>query len=200
MFDGVLADFNLAYGRLFIKTTGRNLFPADWEIQLKAEQFPTTWNWEKDWGYTAEESSKVWRIITKDDQFWGSLDALPMAKDAIYKLNHMAKAGDDIYFLTNRMGYKAKIQTEAWLYGLGMDYPAVLLCADKFPVLKALNINFFIDDKTDTLLDVAEKLPQIDQTQAPFYLFCRDAAYNRVPYPEAVKTVKTVMEALEWVK
>lgn len=189
--DGVIAQFNLDYGRLFIELTGENRFGEDWEDRLAANTFPETWNWESAAGYTPEQVKKVWREITHNDGFWSGLSELPGARDAVRKLNHMANLGHDIYFITNRMGIRAKHQTEIFLYGLGMNYPTVLVAADKLPILKSIGANVFIDDKPETVIEVGNA--KLDLT-----LYLRDAPYNRTQeYPNNVRRVAGVLEALK---
>lgn len=199
--DGCLADFNLDYGRLFIELTGENRFPPDWEECLAANTFPEVWNWESQAGYTPEQVRKVWREITHNDGFWSGLGELPGAREAIRKLNHMANLGHDIYFITNRMGTRAKHQTEIWLYSLGMNYPTVLVAADKLPILKSLGIGVFIDDKPETIQEIDEDYfgeSNVKMIKPNLKLYLRDAPYNRTQtYSEDVRRVPGVLEALK---
>lgn len=189
--DGCLADFNLDYGRLFIELTGENHFPDDWEEQLAANTFPPVWNWETNAGYTQAQFKKVWSEITHNDGFWSGLGELPGARDVVRSLNKMANLGHDIYFITNRMGIRAKHQTEIWLYGLGMNYPTVIVAADKLPILRSLGVGFFVDDKPETVLEVAE-------ANLDMKLYLRQAPYNYPrAYPNNVRQVLTVAEALK---
>jgi len=189
--DGCLANFNLDYGRLFIELAGVNKFDEDWEGQLEANTFPPVWNWETQAGYTPVQIKKVWSEITHNDGFWSGLGELPGAREAVKKLNKMANMGHEVYFITNRTGIRAKHQTEIWLYGLGMNYPTVLVAGDKLPLLKALGIGVFIDDKPETVQEVAQAALNIK-------LFLRDAPYNRdQTYPDNVNRVPGILEALK---
>src|SRR5712691_9573992 len=107
--DGVLADFNTAFIALCKKVTGRNLFPEGYEQH--------TWNYPEALGYTSEEVSAVWASIKANPDFWAMLPVYPEAYDALRYLQNLRFRGDDIYFITNRMGNCPKHQTERWLAG-----------------------------------------------------------------------------------
>lgn len=153
--DGVLADFTTAYADLLVEITGSDLLPKGWREGIVNKTFPTSWNWDLDAGYTKEQTRQVWeRGILTSAKFWRSLQALPGAQDAIKQFNKLSNEGHEVYFMTHRMGKKAKQQTEEWLYDHGMNYPTVLLSGDKTPLLANLGAKFFIDDKVATMNDV----------------------------------------------
>lgn len=186
--DGCLADFNTAYGELIVKTTGIDFFPDGWK---QDPNFPKTWNWEIDNGYTPEQIKKVWDVIVKNPRFWKKLEPYPETKEVLKELNSLAKKGTDVYFLTHRMGVKAKQQTEEWLYDLGMSYPTVLITGDKCPVLHNLGIRFFIDDKLATMNDVVRKLGVRDNH---YYILNRP--YNQSGREHGMKAANSILEAL----
>lgn len=189
--DGVLANFNLSFGKLFIQQTGHNLFGDNWESELSRNEFPPVWNWESHAGYTPEQVGAVWAHIKQDIRFWRNLGYLPDAFKAVKKLNNLVNAGHDVYFLTNRMGQQAKLQSEKWLYDLGMNYPTVVMAADKLPLIKAIGLNLFIDDNYETVLEVAAA--NLDGLK----LYLRRAPYNQFQaYPDNVKHVDGVLDAL----
>lgn len=187
--DGCLADFNSAYGKLLIEVTGVNHFKDGWETD---PEFPKTWNWELDAGYTKEQMGMVWDVILKNPKFWLNLEPMPEAKALIKELNKLARKGTDIYFLTHRMGVKAKFQTEEWLYGLGMHYPTVLLTGDKAPILHNLGVKFFVDDKLATMNDIHR---QLGSKGNHYYLLNRP--HNQVGREHGVRAVNSIVEALQ---
>src|SRR5258706_7339654 len=98
----------------------------------------------------------------------------------------MANLGHEVYFITNRMGIRAKHQTEIWLYSLGMNYPTVIVTGDKLPILRSLGVNFFVDDRYETIMEVAE-------AKLPLKLYLRQAPYNYPrAYPDNVRQVLSV--------
>lgn len=193
--DGCLADFNTGYGELLIQATGENKFPPTWKQDLAAGTYPTTWFWDREAGYTKEQEALVWqKYIQKQGIFWESLGAYPDAAETVRMLNRLMKLGHDIYYVTNRFGLKAKYQTEKWLYGLGMDYPTVILSENKGPLLESLGADFFVDDKLSTIETVAA---QYGATQKKMAIYLKDAPYNREGRTNSYKVVSSVKEALK---
>lgn len=158
-----------------------------------SETFPPVWQWDRAMGITPEEEKYTWeRDILNSSNFWKNLDPYPNTKPAIRWLNRLTYSGNEVYFITNRPGTKAKLQTEKWLYNLGMNYPTVIVTGDKLPFLKALKADFFIDDKPDTILEVAEaNLPDLR-------LYVRTWAYNKdVEFPPNVRRTPDLLSALQ---
>lgn len=193
--DYCLANFTEAYADLLIQVDGKDRLPEGWRT---SPDFPQTWYWERDAGYSKEVEEAAWqqRILHKGSHFWEQLAPVPGAKEVIRHLNKLAIQGHSVYFLTHRMGDKAKLQTEKWLYGLQFYYPTVLLSADKVPLLRALGANFFIDDKPQTVIDVA-KAAEREKWQ-DFQLFMHTAPYNKhLQGLDWLKTAGSVEEALQ---
>lgn len=151
--DGILGDFNTSFINKVIEVTGEDKFPPrPFDI--------TTWNYPQAYGYTEEQTSAVWEVIKADDKFWAEL---PPYEETVECLEHLAALNEEghyIYFVTNRPGVKAKTQTEDWLNNNGFtDFPTVLISADKGGMAKALELDWYIDDKTGNITDVFEKSP-----------------------------------------
>lgn len=190
--DGCFANFTKAYGELLTKVSGDKL-PQGWQDD---PNFPSQWYWEQPAGFSKEVETKVWQkyITQQGSQFWKNLEPLPTARETLMFLNSLIKQGKaECYFLTHRMGYSAKFQTEEFLYANGLDYPTVILAADKIPWLRLLKANFFVDDKPETVADLAkvaagEKWPD-------FQLYLKHAPYNRELQGE-VSGAPTVKDAL----
>lgn len=149
--DGVLADFNTAYHDLLVLVTGEDKFPQDYDPTQ-----PPVWHWEHHFGYTSEQEALVWtNHILKSPDFWVKLKPLKDASRVLFALDQMVRFNEiELYFITNRHGLNAKLQTEKWLYNHGVSYPTVLIAADKLPLLRTLNPAFYIDDKLETANDV----------------------------------------------
>lgn len=166
--DGVLSNFDTAYEALFVEVTGRNDF-APYAIQ----EGPLSWNWPTDfYGYTVEDTKEVWRRIKASNSFWFERPPMPEF-DAFRKwFKDPVNRQHEIYFITARPGVNTKLQTENW-FALHLDIvPTVLISDQKGMVCKALDINYYVDDKAENILDVGLKSPG---TAA--YLI--DKAYNR---------------------
>ncbi len=188
--DGVLADFISAYQQLFVLLTGRDTFEAGDNLA------PPTWDWPTLRGYTAEETSSVWKVIRMDSAFWFRLvptDGLLALAQVFYALEQPS-GGHDVYFLTDRAGVCPKRQTEMWLrhwlpYRMAHVAPTVLLTADKGGAARALRLDCYIDDKRQNAVEVAVCSPGTRN-----YLLNRP--YNAGSVPPRVRRVESVREFL----
>jgi len=190
--DGCLADFNTSYGKLLANLNGKDLCPEGWEMD---PEFPKVWNWERAAGYSTAVENATWKtIVGVGNKFWQELTPYTGVPETLGKLNESVKAGKiNLYFLTDRMGDRAKLQTEKWLYEYGVDYPTVILGGDKVPFLKTVRANFFIDDKPSTLVTVYSVSK--NENWPDFSLYALDMPYNReVPQ---VKRAASVFEAMK---
>jgi FMN phosphatase YigB (HAD superfamily) len=145
--DGVLADFHTAFIARVVKETGRDLFGPEFVIR--------TWNYPDTVGYTKDEVTAVWNSIKADDRFWQRLPPYETTTDDMAALVEAEARGHDIYFVTNRMGVRAKLQTQRWLRRHGFQDPTVILSAHKGLTARALELYFYIDDKWENCLDVS---------------------------------------------
>lgn len=157
--DGVVADFNSAYINLVRRLTGRDLFPAGYHKDIIE-----TWSYPESFGYTKEEITGVWDWIAKDDEFWFNLKPLEGAEEFLTWLHYeeMFKP-HDVYFITSRIGYAVKSQSEEWLvqHGWGGSFdPTVLISSEKGECCHALKIDYYIDDKNENCADVRAKSPK----------------------------------------
>ena len=186
--DGCLANFTHAFGDLLIEDSGVNLLGPDWKND---PGFPGTWNWHHDAGYNLDQIGRAWRYVAEGETFWRDLKPLDSAAATIQQLNRLAGWGHDVYYVTHRAGKKAKRQTEEWLNSFGMEHPTVILSGQKMPILVATDVNFFIDDKPDTVNEVYRNMGQ-DIT-----VFLKDAPYNRADRPLGLRVVDSVADALK---
>lgn len=147
--DGVLADFNTAFINRVVEVTGRDLFPP------RPFDIPT-WNYPEHFGYTKAETSKVWEEIKKDPEFWSTLPSYDETRSVLDALWVRRVLGDDVYFITNRMGVQAKKQTERWFRGMHrFENATVLLSAAKGTMAIGLQLDAYIDDRWENALDVS---------------------------------------------
>lgn len=166
--DGPLAIFDEAYQALTVEVTGRNLFPGPVPVDG-----PPTWDWPQHYGYSDEEMKRVWAVIRGSDTFWDMLAPAP-GMQALARVWH--RLNDvDTYFVTARVGTRAKAQTERFLYFYlpgHRPHPTVLLSPHKAEVVKALGITHYIDDNLENVGNTA-----IHNRKTKVYLL--DRAYNR---------------------
>jgi hypothetical protein len=154
--DGVLADFSTAYSNLVREITGRDLFhPGD------AENAPT-WHWDTLRGYTKEEQGRVWDHIKNSGTFWAMLKPLagaellnqPQVWNQLHRVN-------DVYYITSRVGWQCKWQTELWLAtNINAELPTVLISSSKGLCAAALKLDVYIDDNFDNAVAVMEQSPK----------------------------------------
>ena len=195
--DGVVAFFTGAYAELLAYEAGGCKLHKGWQDD---PSFPSRWDWEVPAGYDAATVSRVWQEhIIASDSFWRGLAPLPDTHYAMRRLNWLANDGlAEVYFLTHRMGNKAKHQTERWLYDKGgIDYPTVIISGpDKIPLLRDLQPDFFIDDKDSTMMDLirtAEREKWLEGRN--FYL--KTAPYNMGAAHPKLKRAASLGDALK---
>ena len=151
--DGCLVDWNTPFAKLLAKAHGEDLLPEGWE-QLGHNAFPC-WNWDRHYGYSEVSCELARHWMQEDHVFWYRLPALPEAQVVLDKLNGLVNADEiDLYFITQRMGARAKQSTEMWLWDRGLVSPTVIVTGNKVPVLKGLGADFFIDDRLETVIQV----------------------------------------------
>lgn len=177
--DGVLADFTSAYAKRIVKVTGENKFPKPLVIPC--------WDWDVHYGYSKDQIAATWEDITKDGLFWQKLDPIP-DRDVFARLNVLAKT-NPMYFITNRMGLNCKQQTEKFLYNHGIDYPTVLIASNKQPIIDALKVEFFVDDRLETMNELV-----IQRKRDHFYL--KDASYNQIGRALSLQVAANIKDAL----
>lgn len=190
--DGVVAAFAPAYAKILTKLTGVVFPVAD-------PAWPATWFWDRDAGITPEQESAAWQQVLKSHTFWANLAPLPGAKEAARLLNKMTKAGHEVFWITNRPGTCPKLQTEKFLYNLGINYPTVIVAADKLPIISALKLDFYCDDRAETIISVAGATKNVNNQPVPVveFVFLREAPYNvNFQYPPNVRKAPGILEAL----
>lgn len=153
--DGVLANFNLAYIKLLNEISGKNE-PLDHQ--------PTRWHYEAELGFTANHVTEAWKRIEESETFWHELEEIKENTDYLRDWGHTPATGEEVYFITARPGKMVKLQTEDWLRSDG-DWnsiwylPTVLISSAKGLCAKALNLDIYIDDRTENIRDVQETSP-----------------------------------------
>jgi uncharacterized HAD superfamily protein len=177
--DGVLADFNPSYIRLLNEISG-TVDPASEDYQ------PTQWNYEADLGFTNEHVAEAWKQISVSDYFWCNLGYFEDNFWASLKLDEDWEA--ETYYITARPGKSAKRQTERWFMAQDVYYdPTVLISAHKGLCAKALDLEVYIDDRLENILDVERTSPS---TRA--YLINRSYNVNG----DVLRRADTVSEVL----
>lgn len=155
------------------------------------------WDWDLFYQYPKEVQSIVWRRdILASRTFWAKLSPVEGAGEVVRKLNFLSRGGVDVYYISNRMGINAKLQSELALYELGADYPTVLLTSSKVPIIKSLGLTFYIDDKLETLLEIMRISGKEKWNTTESHFFLLDAPYNREGRTSDLKVVSSIRDAL----
>lgn len=158
--DGVLADFVSTYHALVIKhAAGVNLFAIGDDVD------PPCWDWPQFRGYSDVLIGEVWKDIKASSHFWLNLAPLDNVKTLALMLKHLER-NHDVYYITSRVGFRAKRQTEIWLFdhvhyatSVPSVWPTVCISSDKGAMAKALKLDVYVDDNRDNALSVAEQSP-----------------------------------------
>lgn len=157
--DGVLADFIGAFRNEASWVLGRRITgePANWDFS----------NW-----MTAEEQNKVWvRVRSTDNWFEKYPRPMPGVWENLYNLT----AKHEVYFISardNTAGDPVQVQTQHWLRGLKIEFPTVIITKTKGPIVAALKLDVFLDDKTQNLEDIQLSSPGTK-------LFLQNASHNQ---------------------
>lgn len=159
--DGVLSNFTRSARELC-----KSLFngkPDDRLVQ-------TGWGFDS-LGLSKEDEDVMWREIDSIPNWWTTHAAL--------QGTHLLKPLCDkhrVVFITNRkdgVGLPVDKQSAVWLTRtFHIFHPAVLLSNDKGPLVKALKLDYYIDDRPKNVLEVIQSAPRCQTALL-------DATYNQ---------------------
>lgn len=178
--DGVLFDFNSAF--------------VQWARQEHPSLVcPNVGNhWPRAWDYLDEylgkaEVSKLWRKVIRSRCFWRDISPYWWSADLLEAAYARA---DNIYFITSRSG--DHVQRQTWMALLDItqevSHSGAVIPVNspelKIPLLRDLKIDFFVDDKKET---VAHALAECPNTQVAVW----DQPWNRdIHFPVRLTSVE----------
>ena len=182
--DGCLANFNVPFYKLLIARHGdrgpKDYNPAD----------PPVWEWPRYLGYTEAEERQCWDEVWSGRSFWQELQAIPGEERTIIMLHAMnVYDGHEIHFITNRKGRAAQYQSAWFLSRYGFNQPSVIIAKEKLPIVRALQLDAYIDDKIET----ANELSASDITTR---IYLRSTAHNQNDRDPKLIVVDSVWEML----
>lgn len=171
--DGVVASFTGAAVKFFNETYGLNLLNS----------MQSTWDFSS-LGITKEQDDALWNFVDNHPNWWMQLNPEPDS-------HLLSLIGDahDLYFITNRKplyggGMTVQRQSAEWLRdNFGLEFPTVICVKNKGPLVNALGIQYFIDDK-DSNIDSIRKFAPLCQPwlkHQPYNLH-----YHNVPRAESL--------------
>ena len=157
--DDVLVDFVGAFRIEAERILGRDFSspPGDWHF--------------KNWNVSKKEIHRVWDEI-KDTTNWFFLNTWSYP-DVPKNLPWLTE-NHEVYFITSRIetaGSTIKRQSEMQLDEIGVNYPTVIVTTKKGAISSVLDLQVFIDDKIDNLLQVQESMPNCK-------IFMRNQSHN----------------------
>ena len=142
--DGVLSNFLRAFTQ-----EAHKIYP-----HLKVLTDGDGQGWGLDWYTTDDELSMIWSQVCNVDNFWAH--CLPLIDLSFFK----TLVYDDTYIITSRiktLGLSPQKQTQRWLYGqnvLSYHSPQVIMSDNKHEVVKALGLDYYIDDKPEIIKNI----------------------------------------------
>lgn len=147
--DGVVANFTKRYGEIINK-----LYPG----AIPEGYDPPDWDWTDK--LTPEMTKAAWEEIVRTSQFWLSLDTYPENAQALHAFIN-AYPSVEVYYVTARAetaDYPVLLQTRWWLEQRGlMTYNTSIIRVehgkDKGRVLRALAVDYSVDDNVDNVIN-----------------------------------------------
>lgn len=190
--DGCLAEFGASFAEHLIAVTEKNLFAPDYD-----RTDPPVWDWPQHCGYTKAEEDATWQHVWNSKWFWHDLDVIPGELKSLYLINDLSRIeGHEVYFITHRKGRCVQWQTSEWLQNHGVACASVLISAsrDKFPLVKALQLDTYIDDNIDTANDLAR---EAEEKTIPTRIYLRSTRHNQENRHPGLRVVPSVWEMLK---
>lgn len=106
----------------------------------------------------AATSNKIWQYLLRDPFFWEGLPA-SATRQTFERIDGLQRQ-HRVYFVTNRPGLYAKLQTEHWLMSRGIKHPTVVVCAKKGEFARAAEVTYSIEDKAGNAVYIAYESPE----------------------------------------
>lgn len=193
--DGVLASFESAWNPLLARLAGEDKLPKGWQTD---PNFPDIWDWDVR-AYGRDIVNQGWAEVNKSKKFWTTLDPMPGTEQVCRKLSAL-QLDHDVFFMTSRPGVGVQRQTCEWLYGMGINYPNVIVVRaweEKIPLLENLRTQFFIDDKLDTMTEWYQNCYKKGIRTHSNHFYLADAPYNREGRLKDMKVVANIETGLK---
>lgn len=146
--DGVVADFMTTYTTLAKEMGFTSTISGSLDQRV----------WEQYGDVPRDAVGRVWDRIKQSESFWLNCPAL-VDVNTFLRMTDM-QVHHDLYFVTARVGKRAKFQTQLWLEWHGIRRPSVVMSNKKGEVAKAISANYAIDDKAGNPIFTAYYSPK----------------------------------------
>lgn len=148
--DGVIADFTWQFTGMI-----KDLWPGKFEqVDGKSQR---TWDFVNETGI---DDTPAWVKIKESWNWWMTIPPM-ITGDEVELINQLIESGD-VYFITSRvrsLGLNVERQSEYWLDSIGINASHATVIATqagkKGPLLDALDIEYHLDDRPETIVDLA---------------------------------------------
>jgi len=142
--DGVLADFVYGFTKIANKFFGS---PVKKYNEMK---------FYNDFNLTENQIKTVWEEINLMDDFWEKLPYI-ISRSTFLEINSL-RFKYNVLFVTNRTVGKIspQHQTTNWLKDRGICSPNVIISTDKTKIIKAVGVNYSIEDMPENANHIAE--------------------------------------------
>jgi len=167
--DGVMCNFAKTFS-----TIANSLYGERCPI-IKNDAEILGWDWWEWYPITKMETDKCWYLITNTKNFWLTLPIHDKKGLENFKKYLMPLHNANIYFITARRstaGMSVVKQSIQWLSNNGIINPQVIEIYDKGPALNALNIQYFIDDKSENIISALKDSDSL--------VYVMDAGHNKL--------------------
>jgi len=159
--DGVLADFVRGFRTLLRDELGCS-------VRVYGHAETDTWDIVD---VPASVVAEGWTRVKTCDTFWYRLP--PLVDSATFRRIDALAREANVYFVTNRPGPAASLQTVAWLEDRGVTSPQVIVTARKGDTAYGLGATHAIDDKAGNAVYISY------HTDGATRSYLVDRPYNR---------------------
>lgn len=135
---------------------------------------PVDWEWSN-FGLTAQQIEEAWDDVGDIYNFW---ESLPVCEGVTRGTLKLLDRQHELFFITARVrtnGGQVKNQSARWLRDkFGIDNPQVIVSSKKGPIAKALELDFFVDDRPKNCIEVYSAINTCK-------CFLKDSSHNQSP-------------------
>lgn len=166
--DGVICNFHKKLSEECRKIYGSKCYIINDISEIKS------WEWEKWYPLNKSEIEYVIDKMYKTPQFWMTLEPYQLSQFEYFTNRINKHPNINVYFITSRVEsveISVVRQTMSWLDKYGWKNPCVIRSDNKDKVISALNIEYFIDDNAENIINIKNMNPNCN-------VYIQEAPYN----------------------